>query len=51
MLLRDWLEALERRGIEVQVVEVDVALADKRVEIERVGVGVLGLSLRFEAKD
>jgi hypothetical protein len=48
--LSDLVELLERR-VEVQVVEVVESLADERVEVERVGVGVLRLRLRWEAKD
>jgi hypothetical protein len=50
VLLRNLVEVLER-GIEVEVVEVVVTLADEWVEVERVGVGVYGLRLRFEAKN
>jgi hypothetical protein len=50
VLLRDLAEVLEG-GVEVKVVEAVEALADERVKVERVGVGVLGLRLRWEAKD
>jgi hypothetical protein len=50
MLLRDLVKVLERR-VEVEVVEGIETVADERIEVERVGVGVLGLRLRWEAKD
>jgi hypothetical protein len=50
VLLRDLVEVLER-GVEVEIVKAVEALADEWVEVERVGVGILGLRLRWEAKD
>jgi hypothetical protein len=50
MLLRNLVEVLES-GVKIQIIESVEALADDRVEVERVGVGALGLGRRWEAKD